>query len=128
MIQLKLYRSLTLPIKKKSRLRETLNLIFIFIFFWRGTKIFLVGLFNFLTEFHFNEALISNSGEKVPESKKARVYICPLLSTKNKIFSPGLENNNTLKCISDNFPNMLTYMLFLKKCWNYISMYRCSPI
>ena len=54
--------------------------------------------------------------------------IRPVLSPTIGSFSPELEKNGTLKCISNNFLCMLTYMLFLKKWWNYTSMYRCSSI
>ena len=41
---------------------------------------------------------------------------------------PGLESNNTYKWISDNFPGMLTYVLFLENCQKYICMHGGSPI
>ena len=45
-----------------------------------------------------------------------------------RIFPPGLENNNTIKCWSSNFPTSLMYMTMLENCRNNISMYCCSPI
>ena len=54
--------------------------------------------------------------------------ICSLLLTRIRTFSPGLENNNTLKCWSGIFPWTLIYIIMLKNCQNNISMYGCSPI
>ena len=73
---------------------------------------------------HLNVSLFSNQGEKVLNSIKARGQIFTELFTRIRTFSPAFGNNNTLKCILD----MLTYMLFLEYCWNYISKYFCSLI
>ena len=43
-------------------------------------------------------------------------------------FSPWLDNNKTSKCNFDSFPCMVTYMLCVEKCWNYISVHHCPPI
>ena len=57
---------------------------------------------------------------------------------KNKILSPGLGNNHTLKCCSGNnhtfkcwsgiFPTILSYVIMLENCQNNILVYGCSPI
>ena len=43
-------------------------------------------------------------------------------------FSPGLENNNKLKCIANNFPGITCMSACLENCLKHISMYRSSPI
>ena len=45
-------------------------------------------------------------------------------------FSPilRLETNNTLQCSSDSFLGMVTYILCLESCHNYILMHSCLPI
>ena len=54
--------------------------------------------------------------------------LASLNSNTNKILSPGLKNNYTLKCCSGNFPTILTYMIVFENCQNNISVYGCSPI
>ena len=39
------------------------------------------------------------------------------------ILSPGFDNNDTLQCISDNFPDMLSYELFLENSSSFISIF-----
>ena len=53
---------------------------------------------------------------------------CPLLSTRIRTLSPGLENNHRLKCWSCIFPTTLTYVVMLENCQNNISIYGCFPI
>ena len=43
-------------------------------------------------------------------------------------FPHGLENNHACKWISDNFPGMLTFILFLENCPKSISMHGYSAI
>ena len=43
-------------------------------------------------------------------------------------FSPQLETNNTLQCSSDSFPRMVTYILCVENCQNYIWTHSCLPI
>ena len=50
------------------------------------------------------------------------------ISTRIRIFSPGLENIVTLKCWSGILPWTLIYMMMLENCQTNISMYGCSPI
>ena len=42
-----------------------------------------------------------------------------------RTFSHGLENNHASKWVSDNFPGMLTYILFLEYCLKSIFMHGC---
>ena len=63
------------------------------------------------------------------------IYICCTLrsglhkiSTMIRAFPHGLENNHACKWISDNFPRMLTYILFLENCLKSICLHDCSPI
>ena len=63
-----------------------------------------------------------------PNKEKTTGKICPLLSTKIGTFSPGLENNDTLKCWSNNNPTTLTYVVRLENCLKNISINGCSPI
>ena len=46
--------------------------------------------------------------------------------TMIRIFSFGLENNHASKWISDHFPEMLKYVLFLENCPKSIWMHGCS--
>ena len=54
--------------------------------------------------------------------------ICSLLSMNVRTFSPGLENNDTLKFQSDNFPRTLANVVMLDDFQNNILMCGCSPI
>ena len=49
------------------------------------------------------------------------------ISTMIRTFPHGLENNHACKWISDNFPGMLTCVLFLENCLKSICMHGCSP-
>ena len=77
-----------------------------------------------LLELHFNVLLFFNQGDKV---LKTIGQIFLLLSTIIKILSPSLENNVSLKFISDSFPTMLTYVVLLENCFIYMSTYWWSP-
>ena len=68
------------------------------------------------------------SGEKILNLVESRGQICVLAFILFRTFYPGLENNRTLKWISDNFPVTLTYVVLLKFFWILISMYGSSPI
>ena len=81
-----------------------------------------------LSEIHFHAWLFLNSRGKVLKSIKSRGQICPILLRRKRTFPRGLENNHTCKWISDNFPGMLTYVLFLESCQKSICMPGCSPI
>ena len=76
-----------------------------------------------LLEQHFNVSLFYNPIYKVLIFVKSRGQICPIFVLLFRNWSPGLENNDTLKCWSDNFLTPLIYVL----CWKG-SMYHCSPI
>ena len=63
------------------------------------------------------------------------IYICCTLRSGLHVipkmirtFPHGLENNHSCNWICDNFPGMLTYVLFLENFLKYICMHRCSPI
>ena len=43
------------------------------------------------------------------------------------IFPHGFENRHACKWISDNFPEIVTYILFLENCLKSICMHDCSP-
>ena len=45
-----------------------------------------------------------------------------------RTFPHGLENIHACKWISDNFPLMLTYILFLENCLKPICLHGCSQI
>ena len=45
-----------------------------------------------------------------------------------RTFPHGLENNHACKWTSDNFPGMLTYVLFLENCQKTIYIHCYSPI
>ena len=81
-----------------------------------------------LSELHCNVLLFSNRGENV---WKTRGQICPILFLKlSMTFSLRLENNVKLQCecSSDNFPCLVTYILYMENCWNCILMHTCLPI
>ena len=50
------------------------------------------------------------------------------IPTMIRTFPHGFENNHACKWISDTFPGMLTYILFLESCLKSICMHGCSPI
>ena len=50
------------------------------------------------------------------------------ISTWIGILSPGLENNHTWKCCSDNFPTWSHLPGLLEKSRTNISIYGCSPV
>ena len=63
-----------------------------------------------------------------PKLWKTKGQICPLLSTRIRTLSPGLEDNCTLKCPICIFPTFLIYVGVLENCLNNISMFGCAPI
>ena len=82
-----------------------------------------------LSDLHFNVSLISNFKEKGPEKYKKNYRTnLSLVILLFKTFSPRLENNDTSTCSYDSFPRMVTYMLCVEKCLNYIPMYYCPSI
>ena len=81
-----------------------------------------------ISDQHLNVWLLSNPGDKVQKRWRTAEQICPVLSTGIWTFSPGLENNHTLKSWSGIFPTILTYMIMLENCQNNISGYGCSQI
>ena len=44
-----------------------------------------------------------------------------------RTFPHGLENNHACKCTSDNFPGMLSCVLFLETCQKIICTQGCAP-
>ena len=68
--------------------------------------------------------VFSNPREKV---LGPRGQICPIGFLLVRTFFPGLENNNTFKWWSNNFPSTLMYAGLLENCQNNFSMYHCSP-
>ena len=87
-----------------------------------------VGIPVKLSEVHFDVSLFSNPGDKVLVLVESTGHICPIVFLLLKTLSLGLKNNDTVKCNSDNFPGMLTHVVFLESCQNYTSMYHCYPI
>ena len=71
--------------------------------------------------------IVSNPGDKVLLLVKS-IGLYPMVFLLFRTLSSGLENNDTWKCISDNFLTMLNYVLLLENCWNFISLYQCSQI
>ena len=68
-------------------------------------------------------------------NKMYQEFICSTLrswlhkiSTRIRVFSPGFENNRTLKCWFGNFPTSLYISGSMEKCQINISRYRYSPI
>ena len=76
----------------------------------------------------FECTVILKSRRQGQKRWKTTGQICPILSTRIWTLSPGFENNHPLKCWSDIFPTILTYMIMLENCQNNISVYSCSPI
>ena len=73
-------------------------------------------------------SLFSNGREKVLKSVTTRGQICLIGFLLFWTFSLRLENKGTLKCSSDSFPHMVTYMLGGGNCQKYILMHCCLPI
>jgi hypothetical protein len=73
-----------------------------------------------LPELHCNALLVSNRGEKVMKQRKTMGKICPIVFLAFQTFSPGLEKNKTSKCGFKSFPHMVTYILCVENCQNYI--------
>ena len=71
---------------------------------------------------HLHVWLFSNPGDKVQKRWSTTGQIRPVLSTRIWTLSPGLENNNTVKCWSGIFPTILTYIQGTKfySCWNLL--------
>ena len=74
------------------------------------------------------KSVVLQSRGQYPFSCLSTGPICPLVFTHVRILSPGLENNGSLKVISNSFPGTLTYLLFLENCWNSTPMCSFSPI
>ena len=81
-----------------------------------------------LSELHYKETLVSNRREKVMNWRKTVGQICPIVFLAFQTFSPGFENNHTLKCGSESFPRIMTYILCVEKCQSYIFTHGCVPI
>ena len=81
-----------------------------------------------LSELHYNALLVSNRGEKVMKRRKTMGQICPIVFRAFQTFSPRLENNESSKCGSENFPRMVTYILCVENCQNNILTHSCLPI
>ena len=60
--------------------------------------------------------------------RRWEIQVCPLLSTRIRTLSPGLENNNTLKYWSGIFPTTLIYAVMVENSWKNSTMYGCPPI
>ena len=98
---------------------------------WKWTSDNFLGIIHmsaFLEKIQFHAWLYFNPWGKVLFLLKIMGQICPLDWILLRTFSPGLESNNKYKWISDNFPGMLTYVLFLESCQKYICMHCFSPI
>ena len=81
-----------------------------------------------LSKLLFTESLFSNPGDKVLKSRKIMGQICPVLSTRIRTLSPGLENNDSVKSSFDNFATQLTYLVKLENYRKNNPMYRFFPI
>ena len=77
---------------------------------------------------HLNVWVFSNPRDNVQKRWRTTGQICPVISTRIRTLSPGLENNHTFKCWSGIFPTILTYTIMLENYQNNISVYGCSPI
>ena len=83
--------------------------------FWQFSNIIIyIRVHGKMPDQHFKVSLFSNPVEKVPILVKSRVQICPLILTRNRTFSPGLENNDNLKCWSGIFPWTFIYINVVK--------------
>ena len=54
--------------------------------------------------------------------------ICPIVFLAFQTFSPGLENQETSKCISESFKRMVTHFLCVENCQSYILTHSCLLI
>ena len=54
--------------------------------------------------------------------------ICPIVFLAFQTFSPELENKETSKYGSESFPYMVTYILCVENCQNFILTHSCLPI
>ena len=81
-----------------------------------------------LPEEQFSVSFFFSPGGKILKRWKTTGQIFPLLSTRIRIFPPGLENIDRLKCWSGNIPTSLIYVIMLENFRNNISIYCCSPI
>ena len=70
-----------------------------------------------LSELHCNVLLLSNLGEKVMKSFLNFLNLLPWIG-EQKISKYG----------SESFPRMVTYILCVENCQNYILMHSCLPI
>ena len=94
--------------------------------FFRNAEICVIpGNFS---EIHFHAWLFSNPRGKILNSIKSRGQICPILLRRKRTFPHWLDNNHASKWTSDNFPGILTYVLFLENCQKFICLHGCSPI
>ena len=73
-----------------------------------------------LSELNCNAVSASNCGEKVIKWRKIVGQICPIVFLVFQTFSPGLENKEISKCLSERFPCMVTYILSAENCLSYI--------
>ena len=64
-----------------------------------------------LSEIHCNALLVSNCKENVMRWKKIVGQIRFILFLAYQTFSPGLENKETSKCVSESFTHIMTYIL-----------------
>ena len=52
----------------------------------------------------------------------------PIVFLAFQTFSSGLDKNKTSMCGSESFPRMVTYILWVENCQNYILTHCCLPI
>ena len=84
-------------------------------FWWFSRNNTIVSIPGKLSQIHLHVWLFSNPQKKVLFLWKSMGQICPLDLILLRTFPCWLENNHACKWISNNFPGMLTYVLFLKK-------------
>ena len=69
---------------------------------------------------HCNVLLFSNPWDKVLKNMETTEQICPLLSTRIRTLSPGLNNFNKLKCWSAIIQTTVIYVVMLQNLWSNI--------
>ena len=73
-------------------------------------------MFGKLPNLNFNVSVVSNSRDKVLILAKSKEHIGLKVFLLFRTFSPGLENNNTLKCNSESFPTTA----ISGYCWKFL--------
>ena len=80
----------------------------------------ILRMYRKVADHHFNVSLFSNPGDNVLILVESRGKIWPIVYNLFRTLSPGLENNNTLKCWSGIFPYILGMLRCMTNCQNNI--------